>query len=128
MTGGTVVCLGETGRNFAAGMSGGVAYVLDETGLFRKRCNSSMVMLEPVVPEIEQSRSEPRHLDRADEAILREMIERHYRYTDSATAKRLLDDWKSALAKFVKVVPNEYRRALGELSGKRQRAKQLEAA
>jgi glutamate synthase (NADPH/NADH) large chain len=128
MTGGTVVCLGETGRNFAAGMSGGIAYVLDESGMFAKRCNLSMVALETVLPESEQSRSEPRHLDSADEVILRGLVERHYRYTGSTVARRVLDHWKAMLPMFVKVFPHEYRRALGELASRRQRQRALEAA
>ncbi len=128
MTGGTVVCLGETGRNFAAGMSGGVAYVLDQSGMFARRCNLSMVTLEKVLPENEQPRSEPRHLDCADETILRNLVEKHYRYTGSDIAKWALEEWKAVLPKFVKVFPTEYRRALGELAGRRSGQKQLEAA
>jgi glutamate synthase (NADPH/NADH) large chain len=128
MTGGTVVCLGETGRNFAAGMSGGIAYVLDESGMFAKRCNLSMVTLEKVLPEAEQSATELRHLDAADEVILRALVEKHHRHTGSTVARRVLDEWKSILPRFVKVCPNEYRRALGELAQRRSGQKQLEAA
>jgi len=126
MTGGTVVVLGETGRNFAAGMSGGIAYVLDESGMFSRRCNRAMVKLEPVVPESEQSSEEPWHRNTADEALLKGLIEAHFAHTGSAVAREILDDWQVARSKFVKVFPDEYRRALGELAAKQQ--KQLEAA
>jgi glutamate synthase domain-containing protein 2/glutamate synthase domain-containing protein 1/glutamate synthase domain-containing protein 3 len=124
MTGGTVVVLGRTGRNFAAGMSGGIAYVYDGDGTFAERCNASMVALEPVLPEAEQGRVEKeliaagkgrlRHIDHCDEALLRELIERHLRFTGSTVALTLLDRWDTALTKFVKVFPHEYRRALSE--------------
>ena len=124
MTGGTVAVLGRTGRNFAAGMSGGVAYVYDGDGSFAERCNQSMVALEPVLPEAEQARSEKeliaagkgrlRHAGRCDEALLRELIERHLRFTGSSVALALLDRWEISRAKFVKVFPHEYRRALTE--------------
>jgi glutamate synthase (NADPH/NADH) large chain len=125
MTGGTVVVLGRTGRNFAAGMSGGVAYVYDPDGTFRTRCNTAMVTLEPLQSEAEQARAEEAlaaqgkgrrlHRGRHDEAVVRELAERHLRFTGSALALALLDDWENARAKFVKVVPNEYKRALAEL-------------
>ncbi len=100
MTGGRVVVLGPTGRNFAAGMSGGVAYVLDGTLEFRTlRCNAEMVDLERVT-------------DPADVAELREMIENHNRYTGSTTAAWVLENWEDALEEFVKVMPIEYRNAL----------------
>jgi glutamate synthase (NADPH/NADH) large chain len=121
MTGGTVVVLGATGRNFAAGMSGGIAYVLDEAGTFSKCCNPAMVALEPLVAESEQEARLPRalwHKGEADEAIARGMIERHLRYTGSAQAKRILGHWSEYRARFVKVFPNEYRRALGELAAR----------
>ena len=122
MTGGTVVVLGATGRNFAAGMSGGIAYVLDEDGSFHQRCNLAMVQLEPVLSETEQEAKVPReiwHLGRSDEAVLKGLIENHARYTGSAQAKKILADWADYRAKFVKVFPHEYRRALGELAAKR---------
>jgi glutamate synthase (ferredoxin) len=100
MTGGIVVVLGSTGRNFAAGMSGGVAYVFDRDGAFADRlCNREMVELEAV--EVG-----------TDEEELRELVERHSRYTGSALAGRLLADWDEAIARFVKVMPVEYKRAL----------------
>ena len=84
MTGGTVVILGETGRNFAAGMSGGIAYVLDEKKMFTKLCNPAMVELEPVLSESEQQAKVSRdiwHMGRADEEVLRSLIENHAKYT-----------------------------------------------
>ncbi|HJU23897.1 MAG TPA: glutamate synthase-related protein, partial [Casimicrobiaceae bacterium] len=133
MTGGTVVVLGRTGRNFAAGMSGGVAYAYDADGTFASRCNSSMVTLGPVLGESEQLRIEKElaaagkgrllHEGLADEAILRRLIERHLRFTNSTVALAMLDHWDATRAKFVKVFPNEYVRALSELHAKAQRDK-----
>jgi glutamate synthase (NADPH) large chain len=119
MTGGTVVVLGMTGRNFAAGMSGGIAYVLDEDGEFAKRCNQAMVELEPVLSETEQHGKIPRdvwHMGEADEAVLKRLIESHARYTSSARAREILDKWHQFRLRFVKVFPKEYKRALGELA------------
>ena len=123
MTGGTVVVLGNTGRNFAAGMSGGIAYVYDPAGDFASKCNTAMVSLDKVVSAAEQ------HLDRdawhtqhrdgvpeADEVILKRLIERHFKHTGSTRARVLLDDWAVARGKFVKVFPNEYKRALIEMA------------
>jgi glutamate synthase domain-containing protein 2/glutamate synthase domain-containing protein 3 len=128
MTGGTVVVLGRTGRNFAAGMSGGLAYVYDPDGTFATRCNAAMVALEPVQNEVAQAAAESelaatgkgmaQHRGRADEAQLRELVERHLRFTGSTLALALLDDWDNARAKFVKVFPHEYRRALTEMHAK----------
>jgi glutamate synthase (NADPH) large chain len=106
MTGGTVVVLGATGRNFAAGMSGGLAYVLDVDGEFAKRCNSAMVDLDPVS-------------DSEDETALRRLIENHQKYTGSKRAAEILGAWAQFRAKFVKVFPKEYRRALAELGHKK---------
>ncbi|MDX8125554.1 glutamate synthase-related protein [Janthinobacterium sp. GMG2] len=123
MTGGTVVVLGNTGRNFAAGMSGGIAYVYDPAGDFASKCNTAMVGLDKVVSAAEQ------HVDRdawhtqhrdgvpeADEVILKRLIERHFKHTGSTRARVLLDDWAAARGKFVKVFPNEYKRALIEMA------------
>jgi len=124
MTGGTVVVLGATGRNFAAGMSGGIAYVLDELGTFPKYCNTTMVTLEPLFAESEQEAKLARalwHKGESDEAVAKRLIERHARYTGSAQAKRILERWSEYRGKFVKVFPNEYRRALGELAAKHKR-------
>ncbi len=124
MTGGTVTVIGDAGRNFAAGMSGGIAYVLDEQGTFAERCNLAMVALEPVHSEIEQDAKVSRelwHRGLADEVMLKELLEKHVRYTGSAQAKRILADWTAFRGKFVKVFPHEYRRALGELAAKQKK-------
>ncbi|CAG0926471.1 MAG: Ferredoxin-dependent glutamate synthase 1 [Rhodocyclaceae bacterium] len=115
MTGGTVVVLGRTGRNFAAGMSGGIAYVLDEDESFGMRCNPSMVRLEKVLPAAEQPDDGGRHCGSADETLLKGLIERHLAETGSEMAQRVLSDWPRFRARFVKVFPNEYRRALKEM-------------
>jgi glutamate synthase (ferredoxin) len=99
MTGGRVVILGPTGRNFAAGMSGGVAYVLDETGDFPKRCNQQMVGLEKLKDADEM------------EAVWK-MIQRHQTYTKSERAAKILAEWKSFAPKFVRVMPKDYQRVL----------------
>ncbi|MFZ5512246.1 MAG: glutamate synthase large subunit [Pseudomonadota bacterium] len=134
MTGGTVVVLGQTGRNFAAGMSGGVAYVLDEEGNFEKRCNLAMVALEPVPEEEAQSetgeleshgRVDVNHLGRADDELLRSLIDKHAQYTGSERARHILAHWDQYRTKFVKIMPHEYRRALREMAANQ---KQLEAA
>jgi glutamate synthase domain-containing protein 2/glutamate synthase domain-containing protein 1/glutamate synthase domain-containing protein 3 len=101
MTKGLVVVLGHTGRNFAAGMSGGVAYVLDEDGTFKQRCNLSMVELDP--------------LDDRDLATVRSLVERHREYTGSTVAERVLAGWKEMAGRFVKVMPVEYRQVLAKL-------------
>ncbi|MDI9336481.1 MAG: glutamate synthase-related protein, partial [Gammaproteobacteria bacterium] len=115
MTGGTVVVLGATGRNFAAGMSGGVAYVYDENGQFSKHCNTAMVQLLPILPKSEQlslhSVTEL-HLQQTDEVQLKTLIETHYRYTHSKRALELLNNWETSRQKFVKVFPYEYQKAL----------------
>ena len=119
MTGGTVVVLGTTGRNFAAGMSGGIAYVFDEEGDFVKRCNTAMVDLEPVLSESEQQAKVPRdvwHLGDADEVALKRLIEAHARITGSQRAQAMLKAWADYRPRFVKVFPKEYRRALAELA------------
>ena len=101
MTGGRVVVLGPTGRNFAAGMSGGIAYVWDRDGDFKIRCNTGMVALLPVE-------------DSADVAELKALIENQARYTDSTVAKDVLARWDTTLPQFVKVFPEDYRRVLEE--------------
>ncbi|MGE0556938.1 MAG: glutamate synthase large subunit [Burkholderiales bacterium] len=121
MTGGTILVLGSAGRNFAAGMSGGIAYVYDSEGSFAAHCNTAMVTLEPVLTEAEQDAKVPRdiwHLGDADEVILKRLVENHAKLTGSTRAQQLLADWPAARGKFVKVFPNEYRRALGELAAK----------
>lgn len=121
MTGGTVVVLGRTGRNFAAGMSGGVAYVYDEDGQFAKRVNTAQVSLEKVLPAAEQADAGiPLHKGQADEALLRKLVEDHHRWTGSLRAREILDNWSASMAKFVKVFPHEYRRALTEMGAKQE--------
>ncbi|WP_182177447.1 glutamate synthase large subunit [Methylobacterium radiotolerans] len=129
MTGGVVVSIGETGRNFAAGMSGGIAYVLDEDGSFSARCNLSMVDLEPVEEEDDLMRRFHQDGDLEtkgrvdiladmsghDEERLTQLITNHLKYTGSPRAKAILDDWSGYRTKFVKVMPVEYRRALREM-------------
>jgi len=99
MTGGRVVVLGKTGRNFAAGMSGGIAYVLDEDGDFRERCNLAMVDVEPLS-------------DADDIAEVERLVQRHLELTDSSVAGKLLSDWAGSTSKFVRVIPKDYRRML----------------
>ncbi|HEX3277948.1 MAG TPA: glutamate synthase-related protein, partial [Thermoleophilaceae bacterium] len=102
MTGGRVVVLGPTGLNFAAGMSGGVAYVLDVDGAFRSRCNTELVGFDEITPD--------------EELELRGWIEEHARCTGSPVAQGLIDEWDQSLARFVKVMPHDYKRALLELA------------
>jgi glutamate synthase (ferredoxin) len=99
MTGGRVVVLGSTGRNFAAGMSGGIAYVYDEKGEFAGHCNTEMVDLLPLS-------------DAEDLAEVRELIDRHVEYTDSSLGREILSDWDVSAQRFVKVFPRDYRRVL----------------
>jgi glutamate synthase domain-containing protein 2/glutamate synthase domain-containing protein 1/glutamate synthase domain-containing protein 3 len=121
MTGGTVVVLGKTGRNFAAGMSGGVAYVYDEDGQFAKRVNTAQVALEKVLPASEQADAGiPMHKGVADEAALKKLLEDHHRWTGSLRAREILDNWTAGMQKFVKVFPHEYRRALTEMGAKQE--------
>jgi len=122
MTGGTVAVLGKTGRNFGAGMSGGIAYVYDEDGQFASRCNTAMVSMEKVLSEADQAAQVDRaiwHRDQADESQLKKLLEDHFKWTGSRRARELLDDWANARAKFIKVFPNEYKRALGEINAKK---------
>jgi glutamate synthase (NADPH/NADH) large chain len=117
MTGGTVVILGETGRNFAAGMSGGIAYILDEAGNFDTLCNQGMVELEPIDPNEPDDGTADVVSDpmRFDARRLKGLIENHLRYTGSSRAKHILDNWDAYLPKFVKIMPVDYRRALREM-------------
>ncbi|MGN6464160.1 MAG: glutamate synthase large subunit [Rhizobiaceae bacterium] len=130
MTGGIVVVIGKTGRNFAAGMSGGVAYVLDEEGDFADRCNMAMVELEPVPEEDDMMEKLLHHggdidhkgrvdvsgdMTSHDEERLYQLIANHLHYTGSTRAKAILDDWTDYRPKFRKVMPVEYRRALQEM-------------
>ena len=103
MTGGRVVILGQTGRNFAAGMSGGIAYVYAPCrDTFRLNCNLELVDLDPVE-------------DDDDVAELKELIEKHHIFTASAVAREILDNWDRELGNFIKVMPRDYKRALSEL-------------
>ncbi len=135
MTGGVVVVLGETGRNFAAGMSGGIAYVLDGDGDFERRCNLSMVELEHIPAEddaMERRGHQGGDLEthgrvdvmtdmtRFDAERLRQLIENHVHYTGSTRAQAILDDWETYLPKFVKVMPVDYRRALEDMKASNQ--------
>jgi glutamate synthase domain-containing protein 3 len=115
MTGGTVAVLGKTGRNFAAGMSGGVAYVYDEDGHFAKRCNTSMVALDKVLPREEQDATSY-HKGQADELLLKQLVEDHHRWTGSLRARHILDHWVESRARFIKVFPHEYQRALRQIN------------
>ncbi len=123
MTGGVVVCLGPTGRNFAAGMSGGIAYVFDEDGQFQNRCNPGMVDLESIDQSDEAEltttpgNGDLGHLLYQDGARLRHLLERHLHYTNSDRARHFLDDWPNTLSRFVKVTPRDYRRALSQKDG-----------
>ena len=98
MTGGRVVILGDTGRNFAAGMSGGIAYVYDVKGTFASTCNMEMIDLDPIgATDIEE---------------LKSFISKHYQYTGSTVAKFVLDDFENQLKNFVKVFPKDYKKVL----------------
>jgi len=136
MTGGVMVCLGPTGRNFAAGMSGGIAYVLNGEGDFYQRCNMDMVELEPILAEDDalealdhqggdletMGRVDISHdMTRYDALRLRQLIEKHLHYTGSRVARRVLDSWDQCLSKFVKVMPVDYRRALTEMQAQHRR-------
>ena len=123
MTGGTVAVLGSTGRNFAAGMSGGIAYVYDEDGKFAKRCNTDMVSLTRVLTAAEQKETVEMslwHGGQSDEAQLKKLLEEHNRWTGSKRARELLDNWDVARLKFVKVFPNEYKRALAKIYAQKE--------
>ena len=101
MTGGSVVVLGRTGRNFAAGMSGGIAYVLDTDATFANRANHELVDLEPLER-------------RRDIELVLDLLKRHVKYTSSSLAIRLLSDWETTVARFVKVMPRDYKRVLAQ--------------
>jgi glutamate synthase (NADPH/NADH) large chain len=135
MTGGVVAVLGKTGRNFAAGMSGGLAYVYDETGDFEHRCNLAQVKLERLRAHAAGDDSDlPRQrsisvydsgmgdLLRFDAERLRILIERHLLHTGSARAKMMLDNWDEIVSRFVKVMPSDFARALAEMAMARAKA------
>ncbi len=135
MTGGIVVCLGATGRNFAAGMSGGIAYVLNGAGDFAQHCNQTQVELEPIEEEdialealdhqggdLEtHGRVDVSHdMTRFDAIRLKQLVENHHRYTGSTVAADILANWEQYLPKFVKVMPVDYRRALKEIQAQQE--------
>jgi len=101
MTGGRVVVLGSTGRNFAAGMSGGIAYIYDPKRVFNEKCNKSTVLLESVETD-------------ADIKELAQLIQNHYDLTGSFIAKKIIDNWALAIKTFIKVIPSDYKRVLSE--------------
>ncbi len=111
MTGGRAVILGRTGRNFAAGMSGGIAYVLDTEGTFPALVNKEMVELEDL--------SEP-----SDRDTVRSLIQKHVEYTHSARGRGVLDHWNDLVGKFVKVMPSDYKAALAKLEEETQEMQQ----
>ena len=130
MTGGIVVVIGQTGRNFAAGMSGGIAYVLDEDQSFAQRCNLSMVEIQPVQEEDDLLEQLHHHggdiehkgriditsdMNRFDDERLHRLISQHLHYTGSERARVILENWAAYRPKFRKVMPVEYRRALIEM-------------
>ncbi|SFF91024.1 glutamate synthase (NADH) large subunit [Novosphingobium sp. CF614] len=145
MTGGVVMVLGRTGRNFAAGMSGGVAYVFDEDGVFDKLCNTAMVDLVKISPEADEdggaeaSWGRPQQrtagvndlgmgdMLRHDAERVRILLERHHLHTGSRRARALLDDWSNTIGKFVKVMPRDYARALRQLEAERLEAASVAA-
>jgi glutamate synthase (NADPH/NADH) large chain len=142
MTGGVVVVIGATGRNFAAGMSGGIAYVWDPKGLFASLCNPAGVDLETIASDDgdENDPDRPRRRSpsvtdngmgdplRFDAARLKILIERHHLFTGSARARALLEDWDRTLAAFVKVTPKDYRRALLEMKAETEAEARMAAA
>lgn len=115
MTGGRVVVLGTTGRNFAAGMSGGIAYVLDEAGTFAERCNQEMVALERLTAKEEIQE-------------VQQLVQQHLQYTNSTVAQRVLEHWEALVPHFVRVIPKDYKRMLEALERAHQRGLQGEEA
>ena len=116
MTGGIVVVLGEVGRNFGAGMSGGIAYVLDEKDNFNKLYNSEMIELEKIENNEDVILSD--NLLRHDKERLKTLIQNHYRYTNSPKAKNILDNFNNYLPKFIKIMPTEYKKVLTKMFAK----------
>jgi glutamate synthase (NADPH/NADH) large chain len=109
MTGGRVLVLGKTGRNFAAGMSGGIAWIYDVEGTFADNCNKEMVDLDP--------------LDQGDEKEIKKLLQNHYKLTKSHAAKYILDDWQQQSEFFVKVFPREYKAVLKKETNVKQKVK-----
>jgi glutamate synthase (NADPH) large chain len=114
MTGGRVIVLGRTGRNFAAGMSGGVAYVLDTDGHFERRCNTGLVACEA--------------LEASDEEFIQLLMTRHIQLTGSDYAARLLMNWSETSGRFVKVMPRDYKRVLTAEAAAREQGRDLQFA
>ena len=118
MTGGVVVVLGKTGRNFAAGMSGGIAYILDEDNSFEANCNKSMVDLEKLSHNEMNSKHTEKEINSDlldfDISRLKLLINRHYKNTKSEKAKIIINNWEKFLPQFIKITPFEFRRALIE--------------
>jgi glutamate synthase (NADPH/NADH) large chain len=142
MTGGVVLVLGQTGRNFSAGMSGGIAYVYDPAGTFKQLCNPAGVDLEPIAAAelgLADAPGRPKQRSvnvedngmgdplRFDAERLRILIERHLLFTGSGRARALLDNWDAELPKFVKIVPRDYRKALLDLKAEQDAAKTVAA-
>ena len=141
MTGGVVAVLGKTGRNFAAGMSGGVAYVYDIDGTFAQLCNMAQVDLLPISAQRDEDEGTGRPQQRTngvadagmgdmlrhDAERLRVLLERHHLHTGSKRARELLDDWGNALPKFIKVMPRDYAKALRQMEAERLAAASVAA-
>ena len=120
MTGGIVVVLGKVGRNFGAGMSGGIAYVLDEEDKFKRLYNSEMIELEEITNTDESILSD--NLLKHDKERLKSLIENHFRYTNSPKAKNILDNFNNYLPKFIKVMPTEYKKVLTKMYSKKDQS------
>ena len=120
MTGGIVVVLGKVGRNFGAGMSGGIAYVLDEEDNFKKLYNAEMIELEKILNDDESVISD--NLLKHDKERLRNLIENHFRYTNSPKAKNILDNFDNYLPKFIKIMPTEYKKVLIKMYEKKDQS------
>jgi glutamate synthase (ferredoxin) len=115
MTGGRVVIIGKTGRNFAAGMSGGIAYVLDEAGDFNIRCNMGMVDLD-------------KFEDKEDIETVKILLNKHIQYTQSSVANNILDNWAKYKSKFVKVMPKDYKRVLAAIKKAKEQGTSVDEA
>ncbi|MGB1121160.1 MAG: glutamate synthase subunit alpha, partial [Saprospiraceae bacterium] len=114
MTGGLVIVLGETGKNFAAGMSGGMAFIYNKNGDFNEKCNPEMVDLDPLSNE--------------DSELLQAKIEKHFQFTKSEVAEHILENWETESQHFVKVMPRDYKKALAKKAEQKTKVKELAAA
>lgn len=117
-----MVVLGKVGRNFGAGMSGGIAYVLDEEDSFKQLYNSEMIELEKIINSDENVVSD--NLLKHDKERLRSLIENHFRYTNSPKAKNILDNFDNYLPKFIKVMPTEYKKVLIKMYAKKDQSEE----